>query len=232
MKLRMTLLATIIASPIAVANDEFRQHEAHVHGQVAMNIAQDGQDLLFEITAPGADVVGFEHSAKNEAEKQAIADAEALLAQPSKIFTLPSSLGCTLVDTHIEHGLGGHDDHDHEKHAEHDGHDDHDHEKHAEHDGHDDHDHEKHAEHDGHDDHDHEKHAEHDDHDHDHDHDDGHGEFTVQYQFSCSNLSDLSTIETQWFTHFPSTEKVSVNLLTDNAQSASELNSTSTTIQF
>ena len=91
----------------------------------------------------------------------------------------------------------GHDDHDHDEHAEaghdddhdqfeahaeaamHDDHDDHDHDEHAEaamHDDHDDHDHDEHAEaamHDDHDDHDHDEHAEaamHDDHD-DHDHD-------------------------------------------------------------
>ncbi|MFA0086927.1 DUF2796 domain-containing protein, partial [Vibrio sp. 10N.261.51.F12] len=150
MKLRMTLLATMIVSSTAMANDEFRQHDAHVHGQVAMNIAQDGQDLLFEITAPGADVVGFEHTANTEAEKKKIANAEMLLAKADNIFTLPSSLGCTIVDTHIEHGLSAHDEHsDHDNH----GHDDHEHDKHDDH---------------GHDDHGHDNHADHSDHDHDH----------------------------------------------------------------
>lgn len=39
------------------SDHQHRQHEAHVHGQVELNIAQDGHDLLLEITAPGADVV-------------------------------------------------------------------------------------------------------------------------------------------------------------------------------
>jgi zinc transport system substrate-binding protein len=63
-----------------------------------------------------------------------------------------------------------HDDHDEDKHADHDDHDDHDEDKHADHDDHDDHDEDKHADHDDHDDHDEDKHADHDDHD-DHDED-------------------------------------------------------------
>ena len=46
-----------------------------------------------------------------------------------------------------------HDDHDEDKHADHDDHDDHDEDKHADHDDHDDHDEDKHADHDDHDDH-------------------------------------------------------------------------------
>lgn len=51
--------SSLMISTATLANEEFRQHEAHVHGHVEFNIAQDGQDLLIEITAPGADVVGL-----------------------------------------------------------------------------------------------------------------------------------------------------------------------------
>jgi len=66
-------------------------------------------------------------------------------------------------DKHADHD--DHDDHDEDKHADHDDHDDHDEDKHADHDDHDDHDKDKHADHDDHDDHDEDKHADHDDHD-------------------------------------------------------------------
>lgn len=54
-------LALVIGlSLAATANaEEYRQHEAHVHGHVEFNIAQDGKDLLIEITSPGADVVAL-----------------------------------------------------------------------------------------------------------------------------------------------------------------------------
>ena len=63
----MTKIATLVGlalSTTAFAEEGFRQHEAHVHGHVELNIAQDGKELLMEITAPGADVVGFEHAPK------------------------------------------------------------------------------------------------------------------------------------------------------------------------
>ncbi len=46
MKLKMTLLAGLVVSQFAVAEENFRQHDAHVHGHVEFNIAQDGQDLF------------------------------------------------------------------------------------------------------------------------------------------------------------------------------------------
>ncbi|QSA19144.1 DUF2796 domain-containing protein, partial [Vibrio furnissii] len=60
--LALSISAAVCGS--AFAHEEFRQHDAHVHGQVELNIAQDAHDLLIEITAPGADVVGFEHAPK------------------------------------------------------------------------------------------------------------------------------------------------------------------------
>jgi hypothetical protein len=230
MKLKMTLLAGLVVSQFAVSEDQFRQHDAHVHGHVEFNIAQDGQDLLVEITAPGADAVGFEHAPKTDAEKAAMADAKAKLNNVNSILTIPAAANCKLVEAHVENTLEKgehHDEHDHhDEHKDHDEHKGHDH--HDDHKGHDHEGHDHHDDHKGHDDHEH-----HDEHkDHDHDHHDGHGEFSVQYQFSCEDIAKVSQIDTQWFTHFPATEKVSVNLLTDSAQSATELTSGRTTIKF
>ncbi len=237
MKLKMTLLAGLVVSQFAVAEENFRQHDAHVHGHVEFNIAQDGQDLLVEITAPGADVVGFEHAPKTEAEKASVAKAKATLNDVNSVLVLPTSAGCKLVDVDVDTTLESHEDHhDHDDHKDHDEH--HDHDDHKDHDEHHDHDdHKDHDEHHDHDDHkDHDEHHDHDDHkDHDehkdHGHD-GHGEFSVQYQFTCNDFSKLNQIDTQWFTHFPATEKVSVNLLTDAAQSATELTSGNTVIKL
>ncbi len=37
-----------------------------------INIAQDGQELLVEVTAPGADVVGFEHAPETAEQKRSV----------------------------------------------------------------------------------------------------------------------------------------------------------------
>ncbi|MBC3621100.1 zinc uptake protein ZrgA [Vibrio metschnikovii] len=195
----LALSISAVLSTAAFAHQEFRQHDAHVHGQVELNIAQDGTDLLIEITAPGADVVGFEHAPHNETQVQALNRALDILGQAESLFTLSSAAKCQLEETHVSHTLSGDkDNHDHSDHAHHDHGHDHKH-KH-------DHDHDH--------DHDHHKH---------HDHKHQHGEFTAQYHYQCENVGALTQINTEWFALFPSTEKMLVNLLTERTQTAVEL---------
>ncbi|ODM57280.1 zinc-binding protein [Vibrio harveyi] len=217
-------LALVIGlSLTATANaEEYRQHEAHVHGHVEFNIAQDGKDLLIEITSPGADVVGFEHAPENAEQENALNNAIAALKDTNKLFAINQQAKCVIEDVHVAHTLGeesheGHDHHDHERH-DHDKHDHegHDHDKH-DHDKHKDHDHDEHA-HDDH--HDHDGHEHHEGHDHEHG---GHGEFTVEYRYHCDSVADLNSIDTTWFKQFPATESISVNLFTDTTQSATNL---------
>ncbi|OIQ24694.1 DUF2796 domain-containing protein [uncultured Vibrio sp.] len=199
-----------------LAENTFRQHDAHVHGHVEFNIAQDGDELLIEVTAPGADVVGFEHAPQNDQQKEALASAIKTLEDTNNIFTLNASANCHVEFKSVTHTLGSgeHDDHHNHDHDKHD-HDSHDHDKH---------DHDKH-DHDSHD------HDDHDDHE-GHDHSGGHGEFTVEYHFHCDDINKLQSISADWFSHFEGTESISVNLLTDKAQSATKLTPASAVISF
>ncbi|ALM65274.1 DUF2796 domain-containing protein [Vibrio parahaemolyticus] len=201
------VLAIVIGlslSTVATA-EEYRQHSAHVHGHVEFNIAQDGSDLLLEITAPGADVVGFEHAPENAEQEKTLQHAVATLEDSNALFAINPQAQCEIEEVHVEHTLGG----QHEEHEHHD-HEGHDHDEHAHHD-HDKHDHDSHEGHD---------HSEHSD----------HGEFTVQYRFHCAQVSELSRIQTDWFNQFPSTESVNVNLFTDTTQSAISLTKSNTQI--
>ncbi|ELP2657134.1 DUF2796 domain-containing protein [Vibrio parahaemolyticus] len=201
------VLAIIIGlslSTVATA-EEYRQHSAHVHGHVEFNIAQDGSDLLLEITAPGADVVGFEHAPENSEQEKTLQHAIATLEDSNALFAINPQAQCEIEEVHVEHSLGG----QHEEHEHHD-HEGHDHDEHAHHD------HDKH-EHDGHEGHDHSEHSD-------------HGEFTVQYRFHCAQVGELSRIQTDWFNQFPSTESVNVNLFTDTTQSATNLTKSNTQI--
>ena len=248
--MKPSILAVVIGMTVStnvLANEEFRSHDAHVHGQVEVNIAQDGQELLVEVTAPGADVVGFEHAPESAEQKKVFEQAIAQLNKPDELFSF-NNANCTLKFKSVSNTLeGDHDEHEGHDHAEH-GHDDHEGHDHAEH-GHDDHkDHEHndhkdhdHAEHD-HDDHkdhdhaehDHDTHEGHDHHDHEgHDHSEGgHGEFTVEYHYQCSDVAKLDTISTQWFSKFSNTEKMTVNLLTDTAQVQEVLNAERISFRF
>ncbi|EHC7288895.1 zinc uptake protein ZrgA [Vibrio parahaemolyticus] len=201
------VLAIVIGlslSTVATA-EEYRQHSAHVHGHVEFNIAQDGSDLLLEITAPGADVVGFEHAPENAEQEKTLQHAVATLEDSNALFAINPQAQCEIEEVHVEHTLGG----QHEEHEHHD-HEGHDHDEHAHHD------HDKH-EHDGHEGHDHSEHSD-------------HGEFTVQYRFHCAQVGELSRIQTDWFNQFPSTESVNVNLFTDTTQSATNLTKSNTQI--
>ncbi|MCQ8869151.1 zinc uptake protein ZrgA [Vibrio splendidus] len=245
--MKPTILAVVIGMTVStnvLANEEFRSHEAHVHGKVEVNIAQDGQELLVEVTAPGADVVGFEHAPETAEQKKVFEQAIAQLNKPEELFGFNNasctlkfkSVTNTLEDDHDDHeghdhAEGEHDDHEGHDHAEHD-HDDHKDHDHAEHD-HDDHKGHDHAEHD-HDDHEGHDHAEHGHDDHEgHDHSEGgHGEFTVEYHYQCSDIEKLDTVNTQWFSKFSNTKSMTVNLLTDTAQIQEVLNADRISFRF
>ncbi|EGQ8165136.1 DUF2796 domain-containing protein [Vibrio parahaemolyticus] len=134
------VLAIVIGlslSTVATA-EEYRQHSAHVHGHVEFNIAQDGSDLLLEITAPGANVVGFEHAPENAEQEKTLQHAVATLEDSNALFAINPQAQCEIEEVYVEHTLGG----QHEEHEHHD-HEGHDHDEHAHHD----HDHSEHSDH-------------------------------------------------------------------------------------
>ncbi|MEZ9465670.1 DUF2796 domain-containing protein [Vibrio breoganii] len=211
----LSAVTLAVASVSVHAEENFRQHSAHVHGSVEFNIAQDGQDLLVEILAPGADVVGFEHAPSNDEQRKALEKAVAKLNAADSVLKMSPAAGCELSTAQVSHTLGGDEGHDHSDHEGHD-HDEH----HADHhDGHD------------HDTHDHSEH-DHGDHHDSHDHSGGHGEFNIAYQYQCKDVSKLTEIDSEWFKLFSGTQTIRVNLLTDSAQIATELTKGNTVIKL
>ena len=206
--MKPTILAVVIGMTVStnvLANEEFRSHEAHVHGKVEVNIAQDGQELLVEVTAPGADVVGFEHAPETAEQKKVFEQAIAQLNKPEDLFGF-NNASCTLKFKSVTNTLeDDHDDHEGHDHAE------------GEHDDHEGHDHAEH-DHDNHKGHDHSE--------------GGHGEFTVEYHYQCSDIEKLDTVNTQWFSKFSNTKSMTVNLLTDSAQIQEVLNADRISFRF
>ncbi|MBD8512598.1 DUF2796 domain-containing protein [Photobacterium sp. CAU 1568] len=182
------LASTAVCSLPSWANT---QHDAHVHGQVELNIAQDGNDLLLEITAPASDVLGFEHAPHTEAEQQALSTALQQLKQPASLFVLPAEARCSLQDSHITHTLPSHSDDEHE------GHDEHEHE-----------------------------------HEHEHEDHHGHAEFSVQSVYRCEQIQELGQLTLNWFSHFPATENIQVQAISDKGQKATTLNAAQPVFRF
>lgn len=210
----LSALALSITSTATAENHEHRQHDAHQHGVVEWHIAQDGNELLAEITAPGSDVVGFEHAPENAEQKAALDSVIASLTTPGALLAMNVEAECKLEAQTVNHTLK--DDEHHEDHEHHDEHKDHDnHDGHEHHDEHKDHDH-----HDGHEHHDgHDKKAQ-------------HGEFSAQYTFHCDSPAELASITTTWFEVFGNTEKISVQAISDKGVVASELTPSSNTFRF
>ena len=130
------LTGSLLLAATATSEESFRQHGAHVHGQVEFNIAQDADELLVEINAPGADVVGFEHAPENQQQKEKLSHAVHTLQHADTILQLSSAAQCELILADVDHSLGKHAEDEHHDHASHN-HSEHQHEDH----GHEEHNH-------------------------------------------------------------------------------------------
>ncbi|HAU4894615.1 TPA: DUF2796 domain-containing protein [Aeromonas hydrophila] len=120
----VTLLLAAAAFGVQANHDEHDSHGhgAHEHGHGHLNLVLDGNQLMIELQAPTADLVGFEHAAKSDEEKAQYAKAMAQLKQPDALFRFDPAAGCKLTLQELQAAKEDHD-HDH-------GHDhDHDHQK-------------------------------------------------------------------------------------------------------
>lgn len=234
------LAATALVSPAFA--ESTRQLDAHEHGVGQLNIAIDGTTVAMELTAPGADIVGFEYAPTSAEDRAAVEAAIATLAKPLDLFVMPAAAECTVTEASAEleleiedaheHDAHGHDDHGHEEVA--DTHDhDHGHEKEEVADAHDhDHGHEKEEVADAHDhdhDHGHEKEVVADAHDHDHGEEAHaadeatHSEFHAAYQMTCANPTGVSGITFAYFDTFENALELEVQVVTAAGAQAFEV---------
>lgn len=116
------LLAVLlpISAPVTAGDDHdhghdhgHRQHDAHVHGVAALNVAVDADTLLVELDTPAANIVGFEHPPRDEAERAAIAEARATMADGAALFMPNSSAECVQMSHKVSLDLGSPEDHAH-----------------------------------------------------------------------------------------------------------------------
>ncbi len=100
--------SVMLALPVSAAaqthagHDHDHEHDTlgqrkHVHGAVTFNIVLEGETLAIEFDAPADNVVGFEKSPRNDAERKAIADANGWLASGRGIAVVPRNAGCRLL---------------------------------------------------------------------------------------------------------------------------------------
>ena len=204
------------------------QHGAHVHSISNATLAIDRNQIEFNLQSPGANLVGFEHPPRDEAQTATLEQAKATL-QSGDWLRFASNADCTIVELELETpGFGQQDEHDHHDHEHHEHGDDHEHEdhEHADHHAHGD---EYDAHHEDH------HHADHDHHDHDH-HDHGadhkHAEFHLRVRAECGNIEELDWIEFALFEGWPDHREMQLDVLTDRLQQRFELNAEQNRIEL
>lgn len=196
--------ASALLGASSMASTAVQAQHAHEHGRGSLEIAVEGEHLHLRLTLPGADTVGFEHSARSTEETHAIEEALKTLEDWPSIFQFPDSAGCSLEtgEARTDQLADGHhhEDHGHEQH------DEHAHEEHEEHDEH------------GHDEHEHEEAEE------------THASFTGEYEFHCGFPSELTEVGVGVFKSFPSLRELDAQWISPRGQGQSELTADAPTV--
>ena len=103
-----------------------RDHDAHVHGHVLLQMALDGHQLFLEMRSPAMNIVGFEHAAQSDADKASVEAARKTLEHFTALYVVDQGAHCrlksvgvdsALLDDHDKHDDHGHEEHDHDKHG-------------------------------------------------------------------------------------------------------------------
>ena len=221
--LKQSALVFACAMPLGVAlaasDGEHREHEAHEHGRGMLDIVAEGEELVVEFRIPAANVVGFEHTPRDDAEREAVRKAAETFRNPASVLVLPAAAECEIEEA--EAGIVGMGAEDHDEEHGHEG-EDHDADEHAkeEHDEEgEDHDHAK------------EEHEEEGEHSADSD-GEAHSELRATYHFHCHAPERLVRIEVRVFEHLRDAEEIDVRVVTATAQTAMELHPGETVVEL
>ncbi|MET0409391.1 MAG: DUF2796 domain-containing protein [Hyphomicrobium sp.] len=98
----LAVSAILLTVPAFADEAPHRQLGPHVHGQGTLDIAVEGNKIEMELTAPGMDIVGFEHVASTNDQKAAVEKAKAKLADVLTVFKLPDAAKCKIDTANVE----------------------------------------------------------------------------------------------------------------------------------
>ena len=120
----------ILLSPPALS-DILAQHQAHEHGVGQLNLVAERTSVEIELTAPAADIVGFEHRPSTKQQHLKVQKGLDALKSVDRLFSFPSSARCEVRDVDVRSPLAaaGHAEdrsvgqadeknHDHDRHAD------------------------------------------------------------------------------------------------------------------
>ena len=206
-RIHTTALLLVVTTVTWAQQSTHRQHDAHVHGHAAVNIAVSGKDLQLELSSPAMNLLGFGHRAESAQDKKILHDAVAFLRQTGQWIGLDRTTGCQLAHFDIKSEQLEEDEHEkHESEEDHKGHESD--EKHGHHESVD-----KHEDHQS--------------------SESQHSDFEIMAEFDCQNAQDITRIDLSGlFNRFAGFDEIEVQWITDQSQSATELNHRQPIIQL
>lgn len=92
---------------------EHRHHDSHEHGVAALNLAVDGNAVIIELESPAANIVGFEHKPRNQAQRDQVKQAIKRFEAAEALFLFSPAAKCELDEAEVETELAEKDHHDH-----------------------------------------------------------------------------------------------------------------------
>jgi hypothetical protein len=104
-----------------------RRQEAHEHGVAHLNVAAQASELYLEFISPAANIVGFEHPPRTDAQKTAVKEAVETLNDGEALIVLPAGAQCRLAEPIVETDIDSDPSSEHHEHHEAD-----DHQRHSE----------------------------------------------------------------------------------------------------
>ena len=95
---RIIILLVLLPCLTLAHSTKKKSLDTHIHGVGTLNIAQEGNILLFEFEIPGNDIVGFEYEAKEKEDLKSVNNALKTLSD-YKNMILPSGSGKCKLET-------------------------------------------------------------------------------------------------------------------------------------
>ena len=80
--------------PVVVLAEESNISQSHSHGTGTLIVTHSDTSIQLSFSAPGADIVGFEHPAENNDDRVLVARAVSDLSKPLELFEPPVEAGC------------------------------------------------------------------------------------------------------------------------------------------
>ncbi len=96
-------LITIVS--FAHAEEPYHEQHVHVHGEAQFTLVVDRNAIVVDFDSPAMNIVGFEHAASGEADRQKILDAVKILEISDNVIQFSASAQCKQIHSSVSSGL-------------------------------------------------------------------------------------------------------------------------------